>query len=162
MLKLGVTATSADLCLFYRNEKDRHARMYMLFHVDDAQIAGCDLHMVEKVKSEVGSIFSITDLGDAQYFLGIKIAKTSAALCISQAAYWQALLQKHNICHASAWLTPSAKPRLLQRANRSRKPDSYYLMTITQHIVHWWAVCSTYLSTLAQTLRTVWATSPAT
>jgi hypothetical protein len=39
----------------------------MLSHVDDALIAGCGLIIVEKGKLHVGSIFSITDLGNAQY-----------------------------------------------------------------------------------------------
>jgi hypothetical protein len=38
----------------------------MFSHVDDALLAGCDLSMVEKCKLNIGSIFSITDLGDAQ------------------------------------------------------------------------------------------------
>jgi hypothetical protein len=86
MLELGYTATSADPCLFYRNEENRHGRVFMLFHVDDALVAGSDLEMVEKAKQEFAGRFSITDLGDAKFFLGIEIVQSCSGIYLSQAA----------------------------------------------------------------------------
>jgi histone deacetylase 1/2 len=115
MLELEFTATSADPCLFYRNEEKRHGRVFMLFHVDDALIAGCDLEMVEKAKSDIASRFSITDLGDAKYFLGIEIIQSNNSVYLSQAAYSEDLLQKHNMAEAKTKKTPFAVGTVLTK-----------------------------------------------
>jgi hypothetical protein len=80
----------------------------MLFHVDDALIAGDDLSIVEKAKSDVGSIFNITDMGDAQYFLGIEIVRASTGIYLSQAAYSKELLLKHQMADAKPKALPFA------------------------------------------------------
>jgi Reverse transcriptase (RNA-dependent DNA polymerase) len=52
----------------------------MPFHVDDAIIAGNQIAMVEKSKKDIGTLFTIADLGAAKYFLGLEIVKKSAGI----------------------------------------------------------------------------------
>jgi Reverse transcriptase (RNA-dependent DNA polymerase) len=108
LTKLGFTAISADLCLLYRDEKHRHGRVFMLFHVDDAIFAACDLTMVEQAKGDVASRFNSTDLGDAKYFLRIELVKTCTGIYLSQDAYSQDLLQTHKMADSKHKATPFA------------------------------------------------------
>lgn len=60
---------------------------YLLVYVDDVLIIGsCDKE-IAKVKDYLNTEFSIKDLGEANYFLGVVIARTVDGLFISQRKY---------------------------------------------------------------------------
>jgi hypothetical protein len=125
MFHLGFTATSAAPCIFYRNEEDRHGRVFLLFHVDDALIAGCDLDMVEKARRDIGNVSSITDQGDGQFFLGLEIVQTSAAIYLSQAAYCEELLQKHEMADSKSKATRFAVGTSLTKEGELLSDDNH-------------------------------------
>lgn len=52
----------------------------LLVYVDDVLITGPDEALIKEVKSYLHNIFTIKDLGDASYFLGIKLLKTERGL----------------------------------------------------------------------------------
>jgi hypothetical protein len=81
--------------------------------------------MVQKAKRDIGNVFSITDLGDAQYFLGIEIVKTSAAIYLSQAAYCDELLQKHQMADSKNKATPFAVGTSLTKEGELLSDDDH-------------------------------------
>lgn len=48
--------------------------------MDDVLLSGPSLPLLEEVKAFLHSEFTIKDIGDAKYFLGMEIARTSAGL----------------------------------------------------------------------------------
>jgi hypothetical protein len=106
LLKLGFTPLSADPCFFYRDAPS--GRVFMLFHVDDALVAGCDRFIVEQAKDDLAGVFNITDLKEARFFLGIEIIQFSKGIHLNQAAYCASLLEKHGMRTAKTKSTPFA------------------------------------------------------
>ena len=49
------------------------AVMFLVLYVDDILLIGNDIPTLQNVKSWLGNCFSIKDLGEATYILGIKI-----------------------------------------------------------------------------------------
>jgi transposase InsO family protein len=104
LIRLGFTAHSADPCLFYRDASS--GRVFMLFHVDDALVAGCDLSIVETAKKDISEVFQITDMGAARFFLGIEIIQSPSGIHLNQEAYCNALLDKHGMYDSKSKRTP--------------------------------------------------------
>ena len=46
---------------------------FLVLYVDDILLIGNDIHMLETVKEWLKKYFSIKDLGEVEYILGIKI-----------------------------------------------------------------------------------------
>ena len=46
---------------------------FLVLYVDDILLIGNDLHSLQDVKTWLGKNFSMKDLGEATYILGIKI-----------------------------------------------------------------------------------------
>ncbi|XP_016707825.1 uncharacterized mitochondrial protein AtMg00810-like [Gossypium hirsutum] len=61
-------------------------------YVDDVILAGDHLDEITRVKAFLDSTFSIKDLGDLQYFLGLEVARSSAGISLYQRKYTLDLL----------------------------------------------------------------------
>jgi len=46
---------------------------FLVLYVDDILLMGNDIRMLQSVKDWLGSCFSMKDMGDAAYILGIRI-----------------------------------------------------------------------------------------
>ena len=66
---------------FIKNEKEPcvykkasgSALMFLVLYVDDILLIGNDIPILEAVKTSLGKSFSMKDLGEAAYILGIRI-----------------------------------------------------------------------------------------
>jgi hypothetical protein len=70
---LGYVQSLHDPALFYRLESDSY-RSYLIMHVDDLLIAHGDINVINAIKSELSTVFTITDLGVVSKYLGIEVA----------------------------------------------------------------------------------------
>ncbi|KAL2240879.1 UNVERIFIED_CONTAM: UDP-glycosyltransferase 1 [Sesamum indicum] len=68
-------------------EQSSSGLMALLVYVDDILITGPSLDDIAQVKSYLHQLFTIKDLGDARYFLGLEIARGSSSLYIAQTKY---------------------------------------------------------------------------
>jgi hypothetical protein len=84
------TSHSADLCPFHREEPS--GRVFMLFHVEIALVAGCNTAIVEKAKADLAGASNITDLKAARFYLVIKIVQSSLGLHLHQADHCNVLV----------------------------------------------------------------------
>ncbi|GKA99100.1 retrotransposon protein, putative, ty1-copia subclass [Tanacetum coccineum] len=70
---------------------------FLILYVDDILIMGNNIPMLQDVKSYLGKCFSMKDLGEAAYILGIKIyrdrSKRLIGLC--QSAYIEKILKRY-------------------------------------------------------------------
>ena len=65
------------------------AIVFLVLYVDDILLIGNDIPVLQNVKSWLGSCFSMKDLGEAAYILGIKIYrdKSKRMISLSQSTY---------------------------------------------------------------------------
>jgi hypothetical protein len=63
--------STVDECVFYRGTT------VLLIYVDDGIICGADASDIQSVIDELGALFDITDEGEIDAYLGVKISRTS-------------------------------------------------------------------------------------
>ena len=73
--------------------------IFLILYVDDILIMGKDIPSLQKVKAYLGKYFSMKDLGEAAFILGIKIYRDRSRRLIglSQSAYIDKILKRFNM-----------------------------------------------------------------
>uniref|UniRef100_A0A803NLP6 Integrase catalytic domain-containing protein n=1 Tax=Cannabis sativa TaxID=3483 RepID=A0A803NLP6_CANSA len=88
----------------------RHTPLSMtviLIYVDDIIITGSDPKLISYYTVALNAKFSLKDLGDLHYFLGIEVTSSSTGLHLSQAKYIKDLLHKADMDAAKPSNTPT-------------------------------------------------------
>ena len=104
LLKIGLIPTNADSCVYV----DKNKQTYVLVYVDDMLIISNDKERERQIKSELSKAFTIKDLGEAKYCLGIEIDRTRERLCLSQPGYIRDILIKFGMSDSKPVSTPLA------------------------------------------------------
>lgn len=81
---------------------------FLIMYVDDILILGNHIPSLKEVKSYLGKGFSIKDLGEAAYILGIKIYRdrSKRLIGLSQSAYIDKVLKKYNMQNSKKGYLP--------------------------------------------------------
>ncbi|RVW76661.1 Retrovirus-related Pol polyprotein from transposon RE2 [Vitis vinifera] len=85
LLKFGFSQAKADSSLFIRQTSTSF--IALLIYVDDVIIASNDLKEIDVVKKFLHESFTIKDLGELKYFLGIEVARSAKGIVLSQRKY---------------------------------------------------------------------------
>ncbi|KAK4391437.1 Retrovirus-related Pol polyprotein from transposon RE2 [Sesamum angolense] len=98
----GFVQSAHDYCLFTMITD--FGRMFLLVYVDNILITGPSLSEIQKVKSYHYNLFTIKDLGDARYFLGLEISRNSSSTYLAQ--YTLAIIKDAGLLYSKAATTP--------------------------------------------------------
>jgi hypothetical protein len=81
---------------------------FLVLYVDDMLLIGNDVQMLNGVKEYLNSKFSMKDLGEAAYVLGIKIYRDRSRrlLALSQCTYLDKILKKFKMEHSKKGFLP--------------------------------------------------------
>ncbi len=83
-----------DNCLFVKTVGEE---IYLIFlYVDDIIIAGLDPSMIAEIKSEFTSRYEMKDLGELNYYLGMKVTRTEDYIQLDQTRYTMDILVKYD------------------------------------------------------------------
>ncbi|KAG8501162.1 hypothetical protein CXB51_003279 [Gossypium anomalum] len=104
LLNTHFVASKADSSLFIRQTGTQF--LYVLVYVDDIIVMGTDSGEIEDFVKALHDTFSLKDLGQLSYFLGIQVTRTSHGFFLSQKKYILDLLQ----CASMAKSKPSPTP----------------------------------------------------
>ena len=76
--------------------------MFLVLYIDDIFLIGNDIPTLESTKAWLGKCFSMKDLGEAAYILGIKIYRDRLRrlLRLSQGTYIDKILNRFNIINS--------------------------------------------------------------
>ena len=85
LLKFGFSQAKTDSSLFIRQTSTSF--IALLIYVDDVIIASNDLKEMDVVKKFLHESFTIKDLGELKYFLGIEVARSAKGIMLSQRKY---------------------------------------------------------------------------
>ncbi|KAL0308794.1 UNVERIFIED_CONTAM: Retrovirus-related Pol polyprotein from transposon RE2 [Sesamum radiatum] len=92
----GFTQSPHDHCLFTLRKDSLF--LALIVYVDDVLLTGNSLDDLNAVKSYLDDLFTIKDLGNAKYFLGLELARSTQGTYLSQfiqhprQPYWDAAL----------------------------------------------------------------------
>jgi histone deacetylase 1/2 len=92
---LGFRASKADTSLFFYNKGG--VTIFMLIYVDDIVVASSSEKAVDALLHDLGLDFTLKDLGDLHYFLGIEVKKVHNGIILSQEKYINDLLRRVNM-----------------------------------------------------------------
>jgi Reverse transcriptase (RNA-dependent DNA polymerase) len=104
--ELGYTTSCADPCVQFKEENENY--MITDTYTDDIFGALKDDKEVERRKKEIGNIWDIKDVGETEYFLGMRVQQDLQARTIhlSQRPYWKHVLTKFHIDQVTPRNTP--------------------------------------------------------
>lgn len=97
--RFGFSGSRTDPSLFIL--KTGRTRIYILVYVDDIIITGNDDAMIAHLIQHLGSTFSIKDLGQLHYFLGIEVVSRNSNLILSQRKYILDILHRSGLKDAN-------------------------------------------------------------
>ena len=90
---IGFKQCVLDNCLFVKNIGEE---IYLIsLYVDDILIAGSDLQEVKRIKQQFTNHFEMKDMGELNYYLGMKITRTDDFIKLDQAGYVREILEKY-------------------------------------------------------------------
>jgi hypothetical protein len=75
---LGFMPSKADSSLFYYS--DRNCTMFVLVYMEDIIVASSAQKFTDRLVKELNQQFTLKDLGDVHYFLGIEVTRMREGL----------------------------------------------------------------------------------
>ena len=93
----GFVKNEDDPCVYKKISGS--AIVFLVIYVDDILLIGNDIPTLQNVKSWLGKCFSMKDLGEAAYILGIKIYRdrSKRLIGLSQSAYIDKVLKRFSM-----------------------------------------------------------------
>lgn len=117
MIKIGFIRCQSDRCLYVRD--DNGLMCYVLLYVDDLLIICKDINRINTIKQLFSKQFEMTDIGEANTFLGMHIEQNlkNETICMSQQHYLKKVLQKFKMEECKTASTPIEKNLHLEKGD---------------------------------------------
>ena len=113
--KMGFIQTNSDPCLYVASEGEPFV---IAAYVDDILLAGKSDRRITEVKKELASRFNMKDMGELQYFLGVKVIQDleDGTVWIGQPSYTESILKHCGMIDTKAVKTPANPGMKLNKA----------------------------------------------
>ena len=119
---LQQTRSENDPNLYF---SDKNGKLtILLLYVDDLLITGDNQEEISRLKCALQEEFEMTDLGEANNYLGAEIHRNENGIFIRQRAYIQKLLQKFDLFDCNPTNIPMDPKVQLQKNTGSGKTDT--------------------------------------
>ncbi|KAL2242589.1 UNVERIFIED_CONTAM: Retrovirus-related Pol polyprotein from transposon RE1 [Sesamum indicum] len=82
---LGFIQSKHDYCLFTKGANNDFVAL--LVYVDDILVTAVSMNSIQEVKLYLNELFTIKDLGEAKYFLGLELARSEQGIVVTQNKY---------------------------------------------------------------------------
>ena len=140
----GFVQNEDDPCIYRRDDKG--ILVFLVLYVDDILIMGSNTEMLKSVKEWLSSKFSMKDLGDASYILGVKIYRdrSKRMLGLSQAKYIDTVLKRFSMVNSKGGMIPANHGMELSKKmspqtdleKRAHEKDPVCLGSRINHVFH--------------------------
>ena len=102
----GFIQTWGEACIYKKVSGSSVA--FLILYVDDILLMGNAVELLESIKAYLNKCFSMKDLGEAAYILGIKIYRDRSRCLIglSQSTYLDKILKKFNMDQSKKGFLP--------------------------------------------------------
>ncbi|KAK6123626.1 hypothetical protein DH2020_042625 [Rehmannia glutinosa] len=125
LLAYGFTQSVHDHCLFTKHTDS--SSLFLLVYVDDVLVTGSNPEDIKLLKHHLDSLFTIKDLGEAKYFLGLELARTGDGIYLNQRKYIIDILKDAGLLGCKPASTPFPQGLKLVHDSGSplSQPDQY-------------------------------------
>ena len=98
---------------------------FLVLYVDDILLMGNDIPTLNSVKEFLGKCFSMKDLGEATYILGIRIYRdrSNRLIALSQSTYLDKILKRFKMENSKKGNLPFNNGTKLSKTQRPVRPD---------------------------------------
>ena len=107
LFSLGFIQSKQDYSLFTRNLDGEF--VVILVYVDDMVLTGTSRTQIDHIKAALDKAFTIKDLGDIRYFLGIEVIRNSCGTLLSQRKYISDIIKDLNLATSKPVSSPLPK-----------------------------------------------------
>nr|GEW74712.1 hypothetical protein [Tanacetum cinerariifolium] len=104
LFDLGFKGSKTDTSLFIYSRGD--TLLYIMVYVDDIIVTGNNKGTINNIICQLGSAFSLKELGSLDYFLGIEIVPYVSGILLSQKKYILELLQSDGLSNCNPVSSP--------------------------------------------------------
>ena len=120
---LGYTTSRADPCVWFKKTDGNYTITDT--YTDDVFGASDSNEEMKKRKDEIGRVWEIKDVGENEYFLGMRVQQDLilGTIRLTQRPYWEHVLNRFSLGHVTPRNTPLPVGIILD-ANMSPKTDS--------------------------------------
>ncbi|XP_072075385.1 uncharacterized mitochondrial protein AtMg00810-like [Arachis hypogaea] len=127
----GFYSTKSDTSLFIKHGSNYV--MFILCYIDDIIITGNDSVEINAMIQNLNKIFTLKDLGELSYFLGIEVQRSKTGqLHLSQTKYIKDLLSKLGMSEASPMPTPMISSLQLLSIGSERFEDPKLFRSVVE------------------------------
>ncbi|KAL2237380.1 UNVERIFIED_CONTAM: Retrovirus-related Pol polyprotein from transposon RE2 [Sesamum indicum] len=125
LTEFGFTQSAFDHCLFTKRTDD--GLLALLVYIDDIVVTAPSLALIQSVKDYLHALFTIKDLGDAWYFLGLEIVRGSDGLYLAQTKYVRDIISDTGMSSTKSVSTlfPLGLKLTNDSGARLQQPDQY-------------------------------------
>jgi hypothetical protein len=90
------------------HQREGDGPLYIILYIDDITILGASLEVVKELKAKLAQRYEISDLGEIQLYLGIRISRDrqNKRLTIDQSGYVKDVLDRFGMADANPHHTP--------------------------------------------------------
>ena len=119
----GFIKNEEEPCVY--KKASGNALVFLVLYIDDILLIGNNIQMLETVKSSVRKSFSMKDLGEATYILGIKIYRdrSKRIIGLSQDTYIDKVLKRFNMQDSKKGFLPISHGVSLCKSQCPLTPD---------------------------------------
>lgn len=104
-ISIGFHASIHDPCLFTQGSGATF--IALLVYVDDViMITSPSLDLINSLKHSLHNAYTIKDLGDAKFFLGMEVARGTDGTALNQRKYVLEMLSNHGLLCCKPTATP--------------------------------------------------------
>ena len=99
LTELGFKRTVADASVYIMHQREGDGPLYVILYVDDITILGASLQAVKELKVNLAKRYEISDLGEIESYLGIRIIRDrqSKHLTIDQLLWFRSMDSRANL-----------------------------------------------------------------
>ena len=121
--KLGYTTSRADPCVRYKRENGQYTVTDT--YTDDVFGASTSDAEIGRRKAEMGSEWEIKDVGETEYFLGMRVQQdlSEGTIRLTQRPYWEHVLHRFDLDYLPSRNTPLPVGLTLDRNMSPRTDD---------------------------------------
>ncbi|GKC83421.1 retrotransposon protein, putative, ty1-copia subclass [Tanacetum coccineum] len=120
--KTGFTQNPDEPCVYLKASGSNVA--FLVLYVNDILLMGNSVAMLQEVKSWLCKCFSMKDLGEATYILGIKIIRdrSKRLITLSQIDYLEKILKKFRMKNSKKGYTPMMEKPDYRKSQGAKTP----------------------------------------
>lgn len=125
--RIGLRRSQVSECLFISATNEK---IYVVVYVDDLLIIGTS-PTVEKFKKAIARSYTVSDLGNATYYLGVKIERDRTGIFLSQQALAEKIVRLAGLseCKPTMAPLPMSHP-LYETPAQANDTDEFYMRTV--------------------------------